>query len=455
MRATFLIAASLVVGVACGAPTGPPTGQVVLYVDTDAPIAEPSPAHPTLADPIALFDALRVDVLSASGEPCAGCSRDFDVDASMFRDRRVSFGVVPITRGVPMRVRVRLYVRRFAIVGPNPDSSLDVTVDLPVVGVAGVVAANVLLKTDDVGQPAERAADMGRPLHSQVGTWAGGARIPCADAPRPGEACVPGGATWLGTPDGSISYSLSRSWHRLAILSPFFVSTTEVTAGQYAQGGGRKPNTWSGSTDGTKQGDWCTWSAGGERDQLPINCVSLPYAQSYCEAQGMTLPTSAQFTYLAGGLMGWRYAWGNESPSCQDAIWGRNGFGVLLYLPPTDCLSYSTGLLPLPGGPERPGSGERDKIKLGSQTVVDITGNVVEWVADDYQETTESCWSSLGVMADPLCRGKSVKHPNATTAHGGGWEGGGSQLYADAATSSDHNSTYIQVGFRCARPSKR
>ena len=72
----------------------PPAGQVVLHVDTDAIVGEPAgtPADPTRLAP--LVDRARFEVLvDGQQEPVGG--RDVVIDARMFRDRQVSFGIVP------------------------------------------------------------------------------------------------------------------------------------------------------------------------------------------------------------------------------------------------------------------------------------------------------------------------------------------------------------------------
>src|SRR5581483_2837073 len=91
-----------------------PAAQILLYVDTDGPIA------PTRG-PIPLFDRIRVDILpTGSDVPCSGCSNIIAVDRDMFHDRKVSFGIVPRRDGA--RVRIRLFRSDFVdAVSGEPD----------------------------------------------------------------------------------------------------------------------------------------------------------------------------------------------------------------------------------------------------------------------------------------------------------------------------------------------
>ncbi len=55
---------------------------------------------------------------------------------------------------------------------------------------------------------------------------------------------------------------------------------------------------------------------------MPVAGVSRQLASDYCHANGAELPSEAQFEYVAGGLSNRTFIWGNDDPTCEDAVWG-------------------------------------------------------------------------------------------------------------------------------------
>jgi formylglycine-generating enzyme required for sulfatase activity len=322
-----------------GAGPASARGQIVLHVDTDAPLPEPGGAasnDPMIPAP--LFDRLRIDVYPpGESDPCRGCSEDFAVDAPMLRETRASLGLVPVVGQSGWRARARLFLQRFARGGePDPGSTIDVSVELPPVALDGIVDVAMMLPTDAVGQPVALddapAARVGRLTTSAVGTWAGAQRVDCQTARQPGEVCVPGGAFWMGSAGDHYVPGAAPGWHRLVVLSPFFLDAREMTVAQARAAGANQTGlpTWSGSVSGTSTADWCTYtSRPGPRDSLPVTCITWNMARQLCQQRGADLPTEAQFEYVHGALRGALYPWGSDAPACDDDIWGRAGFGLL------------------------------------------------------------------------------------------------------------------------------
>jgi tRNA nucleotidyltransferase/poly(A) polymerase len=59
-------------------------------------------------------------------------------------------------------------------------------------------------------------------------------------------------------------------------------------------------------------------------EEIAVDCVSHQLATKFCEARGGSLPSEAQFEYVAT-LRGTRLApWGNLEPSCDEAVVGRS-----------------------------------------------------------------------------------------------------------------------------------
>jgi sulfatase modifying factor 1 len=439
----------------------PPLGQILLFIDTDAPLPPAAGAAPVdFTEPAPLFDRLRVE-LQPPGQagPCAGCSNDFAVDAGLFARLGASVGLQPPPGQAGWTARIRLYVARFASADGTPDagSTIDVTVSLPPVGATGVDRWTVTLHTDDTGVPVGPVEPTaGAPDTSVVGTWPRARRVPCAGAAGPGEVCVPGGAFWMGDPGDHSAVGVAPGWHRLVVLSPFYLDAREVVAGAIrpaaAAAWGVRP--WSGGSAGTDPADWCTYGVQpGPRDALPLVCITWAGASAFCHALGKALPTEAQLEYAMGALAGQRFVWGEDLPVCDDAVFGRGGFGVfsdIAHVCPTT--GASLGSL---GGPEPPGPGPfkaLDMLPLPGGDIWDLMGNVQEWAADVYQASGEACWRRGGILQDPVCTTPGPTFGSSHSIRGGSWLAVGVALQAAARNFLAANGINPELGFRCARP---
>lgn len=461
----FSLVAALALGAACSSdPKVIVTGQVLVYFDTDAPVPVRGDAA---GQATPLFDRLRVDVFApGSSSPCDGCSNDFELDAELFRQRSVSIGLAAPVGVSGYRVRARMFKAAFAdrTGVPDSDSSIDVTFALPAAEDGVVTERTVALPTNDIGQPvgaltAPSDSVRGRPQASLVGTWPSARRIDCAAAPPPGAVCVPGGAYWMGNPNspgfvlasstGISAGTLDTREPRLIVVSPFFLHATEVTVEQF-RAASQVPAPaakWSGSSTGAGTGDWCTFtSAPGPHDKEPVTCLTIFEARAYCTAMGAELPTEAQFEYVAGALEGRLFPWGQDAPSCTEAVFGRAGWGALgsLIAP---CRTATP-----PGGATPPGTGTRDRVTLPGGTILDLGGNVSEWMLDLWNRIDEPCWQRAGIYNDPTCSSLSEHDGHLVVVRGGNWGETFRALEATSRRARDPLSTNLDVGFRCAWP---
>jgi formylglycine-generating enzyme required for sulfatase activity len=325
----------------------------------------------------------------------------------------------------------------------------------------------VTLRVDDTAQPGiieqpERAPDVAPP--ASVGSWPSAARVPCAAAPAAGEACVPGGAFWMGDPELRNNTEVQDAdREHLVVISPFFIDTREVTVAdlraaqaELAAADAPLPPTWTGSTEGLSEDDYSTFTLGASladpadvQAELPVNAVLWRTAHAYCLARGKDLPSEAMYEFLASGRgLEREYVWGDDSPSCDDAVSARAGFGVYATFE-GECRPTGSA-----GGVVPPGAGRRDRVQLGASAdapvVVDLAGNLSEWMLDWFNAQDEGVWATPGVLTDPIAL-ETGRFGRSRTVRGGSWRGRYVELRAAARVGRDPAAENRSLGFRCAR----
>ena len=438
---------SLLVAVlaACGDRTLPPSGQVRIGIDTDA-LLPPGPGEPPSAN-APLFDRLRVE-LFAPGEtaPCDGCARDFGIDHQTVVLGRATFGAVPPVGRAGYLARVRLFRSTGASTAePRQSSTLETVIALPTTSAEGIIDVHVELLTKGLGTPigtldAPAAPLAGPARGGLVGTFAQDHIGGCVSAPRDGEVCVPGGAYWMGDLTIGNTYG-STSSERLVVVSPFFIAATETTVGQFRSSGvSIGSRVIFRETDAT-----CTYTkAAGTSESLPVNCITRPGALAYCAKMSGTLPSEAQWEYVAGARRSAFAVWGNDPPNCTDAIYARTNDAT-----PTaqtgECLLFGKGPAPV-------ASGKLDTLTLPGGSIHDVVGNLTEWMADGWALQGKGCWKDASVT-DPLCVAGQPGVTSDFTVRGGSFAQPGSQLRAAirADVSGSGNPFSSTIGFRCVR----
>jgi formylglycine-generating enzyme required for sulfatase activity len=458
--------AGLVLGlVACGGDAKPsPQGQILLFVDTDAPLPAAPGSLAGANDPPPLFDRLRIEVRRAE-EPSAPplARHDFPIDRGSFAHGLASVGIAPSPYDEGLVAQARLYrsvdVRSGEI---SPSSTIDVSQRLPPVTSDEVLKVLIELHMDDTGQPqqhdeASPVAEV--PERSAVGSWPGATIVPCMEPPADGEACVSGGAFWMGDPELRDDREVANAEREhLVVVSPFYIDTHEVTVGEFrelaaelGQAGAELPPSWSGGESGQVDDDYSTYTPGpSDQDAadvhatLPVNAVSWETAQAYCEMLGKQLPTEAMFEFLTSGRgLEHKYVWGNEEPECDDAVAARAGFGVYITYE-GDC--RPAGSI---GGVLAVGSAQRDEVKLGDAAVVDLAGNLSEWTFDWFNAEDEGVWATPGLLVDPVALEQGVAGERRSIR--GSWRGRYVQLRAAARLGREPQTANRALGFRCAR----
>lgn len=197
----------------------------------------------------------------------------------------------------------------------------------------------------------------------------------------------------------------------------------------------------------------CTWSeAAMGREEYPINCITQAVARAFCQFDGGNIPTEAAWEHaatVAGRDHKTHYAWGDGNglaPACGNVVYDRepaaNG--------PSACPGYGPSpvtVAEVDGGDVTPGPGAG---------LVDLGGNVAEWMLDTFASYGANCWlaasqTAAECAATPTVRNIPGIYLDAITIRGGYWSSFALNLIAlnrDQVTATEQTPA---VGFRCAR----
>jgi serine/threonine-protein kinase len=227
---------------------------------------------------------------------------------------------------------------------------------------------------------------------------------------KDGMVRIGGGRFTIGSDDRKAPPNERPS--RSVNVTPFWIDRTEVTVGAYKacvdKGDCPRPARSSAS---------CTFDLGDP--MLPVSCVPWTSAQTYCLAVSKRLPREVEWEVAARGTSAIRYPWGGTS-----AV-GCGGAVTLA----TDASQRSCG----GKKPARVGSRPGGASPFG---VLDMSGNVEEWVADWYGEAV------------------SDLSPRSGASHvlrGGGWLSQPSQAKTTSRNWGSAREAGPNVGFRCAK----
>jgi eukaryotic-like serine/threonine-protein kinase len=200
--------------------------------------------------------------------------------------------------------------------------------------------------------------------------------------------------------------------HRVE-LRGFWIDPTEVTNAQYSQcmqqGVCRAPARSSSYSRPDYFGN-PVYAA------YPVVYVTWDDADTFCRWAGGRLPTEAEWEWAARGSDERLYPWGNQAPA-----------PVLLNFDFSVGDTSTVGNYPAGASP---------------YGVLDMAGNVAEWVADWF----ENDYYAQSPLSDPM-------GPAATgvrVIRGGSWLDNGNMVRVDLRIGYPPDSAFADIGFRCA-----
>jgi serine/threonine-protein kinase len=222
----------------------------------------------------------------------------------------------------------------------------------------------------------------------------------------PGMTLIMGGMFNMGTDDPKLKadpkFAACEPAHPVTVKS-FLLDKKEVTNEQYASfiraTGNAPPSTWINGMYPPRE------------SQLPVSNVSWYDAAKYAQWAGKRLPTEAEWEYAARGTDGRIYPWGNDWSS------QRANSGEEQSHKPVAVGSYLAGQSPF--------------------GILDMAGNVSEWVQDDFK---------------PYPGSHAGKQPEGLKVYkGGSYAVSKGDQVTFARWSDFPNSVYPYLGFRCAK----
>jgi formylglycine-generating enzyme required for sulfatase activity len=245
----------------------------------------------------------------------------------------------------------------------------------------------------------------------------GGCGIKCGEM-----VTVPGGLFWQGCNESvdTECYDSEKPYHQVNV--PLFeIDKYELTVSLYGscvtKGGCTVPSTNS---------SYCNWGATGKEDH-PVNCITWYQAREYCAWAGRRLCSESEWEKASRGTDGRKFPWGNWKATCN-----IEGIGEAVH-DPCRCDGATCAVGSKPSGASPYGA-------------LDMSGNVFEWVEDDYHNSYNGAPTNGRAWVDGPRDSHRVKR-GGSFARGVG----ASVLRSSYRTSSLPADAFGSIGVRCCR----
>jgi formylglycine-generating enzyme required for sulfatase activity len=237
------------------------------------------------------------------------------------------------------------------------------------------------------------------------------------------------GATRFGfgsRKSGDTGHGLADAPHTVVLTRPFCIDATEVTVAAMIECVRDR-----GCPAPSVLDRWATYP---KKPTYPVNMADWTKAKAFCDKNGKSLPTEAQWEWAASGGDGRKWPWGDEAPTCARADYTA----ASLETPGGDSGCHGGGPSPVGAHPDG------DRI-LPTGRIHDLAGNVWEWCLDNYEPYPTS------KQVDPLVlRGAGGNH----VVRGGGWNRSHKGITTWFRGAAIVTYQVPGLGFRCVRNPK-
>ena len=254
---------------------------------------------------------------------------------------------------------------------------------------------------------------------------------------------IPAGEFLLGSSDDDPDAQEDEKPQQTIYLDAFWIDRTEITVAQFQdfvnqtgyvteaeqEGGGV---VYSPDAVSVRSASWKLPQGGGAppaTGRQPVVQVSWNDARAYCEWAGRRLPTEAEWDKAARGTEGWIYPWGDQFDGLRlnfcdkrcGAPWRNADYDD------TFARAGNVGIFPAGASP---------------YDVLDMSGNVWEWVNDFYD--------FRGYYRFPTANPPGVESGTQHVVHGGSWIDTPDRVRVGARLALAPSARSNVTGFRCA-----
>jgi formylglycine-generating enzyme required for sulfatase activity len=168
-------------------------------------------------------------------------------------------------------------------------------------------------------------------------------------------------------------------------------------------------------------------------ERRPVVQITWDGARMFCESGGKRLPTETEWEYAARGKERRAFPWGDDPPTCEKVVFGRQNAG--------ECEALGAGVVDVSDGP----------LDVTPEGIHGLGGNAAEWVYDAYESLS---YQPCGDCVDPRVEATHPGPEEQRVYRGGSW---GTSTFSRTTARGHWTRIDIarNIGFRCAADDPR